>query len=107
MPLTTSRTIRKRNFNSSSSHSGATVTTSNVRCRGFFWETIVRKTDSRLSKGEDVVVCLPGARIEHVTEMVEQVMGTGKGGSIVVHAGTNNADREGTSCTPALSVLRV
>ena len=29
---------------------------------------IVRKTDSRLNKGEDVVVCLPGARIEHVTE---------------------------------------
>ena len=30
--------------------------------------SIVRKTDSRLSKEEDVVVCLPGARIEHVTE---------------------------------------
>ena len=24
--------------------------------------------DSRLSKGEDVVVCLPGARIEHARE---------------------------------------
>ena len=59
--------------------------------------SIVRKTDSRLSKGEDIVVCLPGARIEHVIEMVEQVMGTGKGGSIVVHAGTNNAAREGTT----------
>ena len=31
-------------------------------------DSIVRKTDSRLSNGEDVVVCLPGARIEHVTE---------------------------------------
>ena len=31
-------------------------------------DSIVRKTDTRLSKGEDVVVCLPGARIEHVTE---------------------------------------
>ena len=40
-------------------------------------DTIVRKTDSRLSKGEDVVVCLPGARIEHVTERVEQIMGRG------------------------------
>ena len=38
---------------------------------------IVRKTDTGLSKGEDVVVCLPGARIEHVTERVEQVMGRG------------------------------
>ena len=31
-------------------------------------DSIVRKADTRLSKGEDVVVCLPGARIEHVTE---------------------------------------
>ena len=30
-------------------------------------DSIVRKTDSRLNKGEDVVVCLPGARIEHMT----------------------------------------
>ena len=26
--------------------------------------SIVRKTDTRLSRGEDVVVCLPGTRIE-------------------------------------------
>ena len=50
-----------------------------------------------LSKGEDVVVCLPGARIEHVTERVEQIMGRGHGGSILVHIGTNNADKEGTT----------
>ena len=42
--------------------------------------SIVRETDSRLSKGEDVVVCLPGARIEHVTERVDQIMGRGNGG---------------------------
>ena len=59
--------------------------------------SIVKKTDSRLSKGEDVVVCLPGARIEHVTERVEQIMGRGNGGSILVHIGTNNADKEGTT----------
>ena len=35
-------------------------------------DSIVRKTDSRLNKGEDVVVCLPGARIEHVTERVQE-----------------------------------
>ena len=40
-------------------------------------DSIMRKTDSRLSKGEDVVVCLPGARIEHVTERVEKIMGRG------------------------------
>ena len=31
-------------------------------------DSIIRNTDSRLGKGEDVVVCFPGARIEHVTE---------------------------------------
>ena len=60
-------------------------------------DSIVRKTDTRLSKGKDVVVCLPGARIEHVTERVEQIMGRGNGGSILVHIGTNNADKEGTT----------
>ena len=64
---------------------------------GFMWETIVRKTDTRLSKAEDVVVCLPGARIGHVTERVEEIMGRGNGGSILVHIGTNNADKEGTT----------
>ena len=59
-------------------------------------DSIVRKTDTILSKGEDVVVCLSGARIEHVTERVEKIMGRGKGGTILVHLGTNNADKEGT-----------
>ena len=31
-------------------------------------DSIVRKTYTLLSKGKDVVFCLPGARIEHVTE---------------------------------------
>ena len=60
-------------------------------------DSIVRKTDSRLSKGDDVVVCLPGARIEHVTERVEQIMGRGNGGSILVHIGTNYAYKEGAT----------
>ena len=60
-------------------------------------DSIVRKTDTRLSKGKNVVVCLPGARIEHVTEKVEKIMGRGKGGTILVHVGTNNADKEGTT----------
>ena len=59
--------------------------------------SIMRKTDSRLSKGEDVVVCLPGARIEHVTERVEKIIGRGNGGTILVHVGTNNAAKEGTT----------
>ena len=60
-------------------------------------DSIVRKTDTILSRGEDVEVCLPGARIEHVTERVEQTMGRGYGGSILVHVGTNNTDKEGTT----------
>ena len=60
-------------------------------------DSIVRKTGARLSKGKDVVVCLPRARIAHVTERVEQIMGRGNGGSIVIHIGTNNADKEGTT----------
>ena len=60
-------------------------------------DSIVRKTDTRLSKGKDTVVCLPGARIEHVIERVEQIMGRGYGGSILVHVGTNNTDREVTT----------
>ena len=66
-------------------------------------DSIVRKTNTRLSK-EDVVVCLPGARIEHVTERVEKIMGRGKGGTILVHIGTNNADKEGT--TPIVDKYR-
>ena len=53
--------------------------------------------DSRLSMGEDVVVCLPGARIEHVTERVEKIVGRGNGGTLLVHVGTNNTDKEGTT----------
>ena len=56
-------------------------------------DSIVRKTDSRLSKGEDVVVCLPGARIEHVTESRED---HGKR-NWRVHVGTNNVDKKGTT----------
>ena len=43
-------------------------------------DSILRKTYRTLSKGEDIVVCLPGARIEHVTERAENVLGHGQGG---------------------------
>ena len=59
--------------------------------------SIVRKTDTILSKEKDVVVCLPGAGIEHVTQRVEPIMRRGNGGSILIHIGTNNADNEGTT----------
>ena len=46
--------------------------------------------------GEDIIVCLPVAKIEDVAEKAGQVMG-GTGGAVLVHVGTNNAEKEGTS----------
>ena len=60
-------------------------------------DSIVRMTDTTLNKDEDIVVCLPGARIEHVTEIVQRIMGRGNGGTLLVHIGTNNTDKEGTT----------
>ena len=79
------------------SYSAAVIDGITRNSRIYVGDSIVRKTDTILSKGEDVVVCLPGARIEHVTERVEEIMGRGNGGSILVHIGTNNADKEGTT----------
>ena len=41
-----------------------------------------RKTDRVLNKGDDVVVCLPGAKIEAISERVENIVVSGKGGSV-------------------------
>ncbi|MBA1446784.1 MAG: hypothetical protein FE835_18150 [Gammaproteobacteria bacterium] len=60
-------------------------------------DSIIRKLDKTINQGEDMTVCLPGANIDDVTDRVSRVMGNGRGGSILVHVGTNNADKEGTS----------
>ena len=60
------------------------------RARVFVGDSIVRKTDRVLNKGDDVVVCLPWAKIEAITERVENIVGSGKGGSALVHVWTNN-----------------
>ena len=65
------------------SYSAAVIDGVKRNSRIYVGDSIVRKTDTRLSKEEDVVVCLPGARIEHVTERVEKIMGRGKGGTIL------------------------
>ena len=49
------------------------------RARVFVGDSIVRKTDRVLNKGDDVVVCLPGAKIEAITDRVENIVGSGKG----------------------------
>ena len=64
---------------------------------GVCGDSIVRKTDRVLNKGDDVVVCLPGAKIEAITERVKNIVGSVKGGSVLVHVGTNNVEREGTT----------
>ena len=79
------------------SYSEAVIEGARRKERVFMGDSILRKTDKTICEGKDVVVCLPGARIEHVTERVEKVLGYGKGGSILVHVGTNNADKEGTT----------
>ena len=79
------------------SYSAAVIEGVRKRPRVFVGDSIVRKTDRVLNKGDDVVVCLPGAKIEEITERVENIVGSGKGGSVLVHVGTNNVEREGTT----------
>ena len=79
------------------SYSAAVIEGVRKRARVFVGDSIVRKTDRVLNKGDDVVVCLPGAKIEAITERVENIVGSGKGGSVLVHVGTNNVEREGTT----------
>ena len=57
----------------------------------------IRKVDKVVNRREDNAVCLPGAKIEDVAEKAGQVMRSGTGGSIFVHVGKNNAEKEGTS----------
>ncbi|KAI0238044.1 hypothetical protein LSAT2_011326 [Lamellibrachia satsuma] len=52
------------------SYSAAVIEGVRNRAMVFVWDSIVRKTDRGLNKGDDVVVCLPGAKIEAITERV-------------------------------------
>ena len=79
------------------SYSAAVIEGVRKRARVFVGDSIVRKTDRVLNKEDDVVVCLPGAKIEAITERVKNIIGSGKGGSVLVHVGTNNVEREGTT----------
>ena len=79
------------------SYSAAVIEGVRKRARVFVGDSIVRKTDRVLNKGDDVVVCLPGAKIEAITQRVKNIVGSGKGGSVLVHVGTNNVEKEGTT----------
>ena len=69
------------------SHSAAVIEGVRKRVRVFLGDSIVRKTDRVLNKGDD----------EAITERVENIVGSGKGGSVLVHVGTNNVERESTT----------
>ena len=60
-------------------------------------DSIIRRVDKSVNRGDDITVCLPGAKIEDIAEKAGQVMGGGTGGAVLVHVGTNNAEKEGTS----------
>ena len=63
-------------------------------------DTVVRKTDSILIKRSDGVVCLPGARKEHVTHRESRADHGKRKWRVhtpLVHIGTNNANKEGTT----------
>ena len=60
------------------SYSDAVIEGVRKRATVFVGDSIVRKTDRVLNKGDDVVVCLPGAEIEAITERVENI-GFGQG----------------------------
>ena len=79
------------------SYSAAVIEGVRKRARVSVGDSIVRKTDRVLNKGDNVVVCLLGAKIEAITERVKNIVGSGKGGSVLVHVGTNNVEREGTT----------
>ena len=70
------------------SYSAAVIEGVRKRARVFVGDSIVRKTDRVLKKG---------AKIEAITERVKNIVGSGKGGSVLVHVGTNNVEREGTT----------
>ena len=52
-------------------------------------DSIIMKVDKIVNRGDDITVCLPGAKIEDMAEKT--------GGAVLVHVGTNNAKKDGTS----------
>ena len=57
----------------------------NITSMIYVRDSIVKMTDATMNMDDDIAMCLPGARIEHVTEKIEQILGRGYGGSILVH----------------------
>ena len=67
------------------------------KARVFMGDSIIRKVDKIVNRGDDITECLPGAKIEDIAEKAGQVMVGATGVAALVHVGTNNAEKEGTS----------
>ena len=81
-------------------YSAAVIDGIKRKSRIFVGDCIVRKTDSRLTKGRTYIYSSLSTGSKNRAcqrERVEKIMGRGNGGSILVHIGTNNADKEGTT----------
>ena len=62
-------------------------------------DSIVRQVDRvvcRKGPKTTIRVCFPGAKVRDLTPRVGSVVGSGVGGSVIVHVGTNNVDRQGS-----------
>ena len=62
-------------------------------------DSIVRLVDDvvcRKGPPKCVRICLPGAGIQDVRNRVASMVGPGKGGTVLVHVGTNDVDKKGS-----------
>ena len=75
------------------------------KARVFMGDSIIRNMDKIVNRGDDITVCLPGAKIEDIAEKAGQVMCGGTGGAVLVHVGTNNAEKEGKEARVGQIVL--
>ena len=57
-------------------------------------DSIIRKVDKIVNRGENITVRLPEANIKDVVEKGEHVVGGGTGGAVLVHVVTKNAEKE-------------
>ena len=88
---------RERGHSVRQERSFADVVSQRKARKAFMGDSIIRKVDKIVNRGDDITVCLPGAKIEDIAEKAGQVMGGGTGGAVLVHVGMNNAEKEGTS----------
>ena len=63
------------------------------KARVFMGDSIIMKVDEIVNRGNEITVCLPGAKMEDIAEKAGQVLGGGTGGAVLVCG--NEQCREG------------